>query len=311
MNSIHAGRQTDSRVRDRAFGGSARQHDSMEFFHFLIDILMDEMNPRRNIKDWALDNPMEIKKFNSEPSILWATNQFRKNWMFNKASILADKTDLMEMSLMRCNYCGAERRNWQNTPLKFVTVKPETKPQILAHALAKDLGADTEEELDEYGCESCGKLNADGSAVVVKGHKATSVRYQVWLPDYLWITLNRYANDLHKVETVFTFPEYGLDLTPTFAPNNPASSQPLPPQQTGPFLYDVYAVIQHGGGSIAHGHYWTLQKNFDKPKGGSSGAGAWHRYNDSVVTPAKFADTQTMNTSAIFLVRQGRYKQTL
>ena len=83
----------------------------MEFFHFLIDILMDEMNPRRNIAEWALASQVEIDKYNAEPSILWASNQFRKNWMYNKASELADKTDLIEMSLIRCNKCGAERRN--------------------------------------------------------------------------------------------------------------------------------------------------------------------------------------------------------
>ena len=118
---------------------------------------------------------------------------------------------------------------------------------------------------------------------------------------------------MDKLETVFTFPEYGLDLTPTFPPDNPPSTHPLPRQQTGPFLYDVYAVIQHGGKSIAHGHYWTLQKNFDKPRtvNGSPGAGAWHKYNDETVTPASFADTQTSNTSGIFLVRQGAYKRAL
>src|ERR1700753_1791708 len=109
----------------------------MEFFHFLIDILMDEMNPRRNIKEWALDSPMEIKNFNSIPSTLWATNQFRKNWMFNKGSDLAEKTDLMEMSLFKCENCGAERRNWQNNPLKLVFVKKHPERQNLATALAQ------------------------------------------------------------------------------------------------------------------------------------------------------------------------------
>lgn len=282
----------------------------MEFFHFLIDILMDEMNPRRNIKEWALDSPMEIRNFNSIPSALWATNQFRKNWMYNKGSELADKTDLMEMSIFRCKNenCRAERRNWQNTPIKMVIVKKYPERQNLASALAEDMGPKTLEEVD-FGCESCGEVNADGSAKM-KG-KAWAWRYQAWLPDYLWINLNRYTAELDKVNTVFTFPEYGIDLSATFAPNDPPSPHPLPRQQTGPFLYDVYAVIQHGGGSIAHGHYWTIQKNFDKPKKGGSGAGAWHKFNDSVVTPARFADTQTMNTSAIFLVRQGSYKPAL
>ncbi|KAE9380852.1 cysteine proteinase [Stipitochalara longipes BDJ] len=311
INTLHVGNNIkDSRIRERAFGGSARQHDSMEFFLWLFNVIADETNPRRNIPEWNLDNPLEINSLNADPSVRRATSQFRKKKLYNVASELIDRTDIMEMGVVTCKKCKASRRSWQNNNFKMVTVKKEPPVQRLVDALARDTGIGTLEEVRDFGCESCGTLNPDGSAKVVFGGKdgpvlAEQWRFQVWLPDYLWINLNRYDNALQKIETLFTFPEKGLDLSSTFVPEDPPTDYQIPRQQQGPFKYDVYAVIQHGGSTIAGGHYWTLQRSPDKPTTGGNGSGAWHKFNDSVVTPASFRDTQTSNTSAIFLVRQG------
>ena len=182
-------------------------------------------------------------------------------------------------------------------------VKPYPRTQNLVDAISADLGPRTQETID-FACENCGTKNEKGSYPVIPG-LGTSVRYHAWLPDYLWISLNRYGSNLQKIDTTFLFPETGIDLTPTFAPDTRNAPQPLPRQQTGPFLYDVYAVVQHGGGSIAHGHYWTIAKSLDKKKMGGKGAGSWHKFNDMQVSECGFEATQNYNTSAIFLKRQG------
>jgi ubiquitin carboxyl-terminal hydrolase 8 len=307
VNTVHVGKQINSRIRERAYGGSQRQHDSLEFLHFIIDILMDELNPTRNLPEWKLESDIERRRLNQEPSCLWAAHQFRDNYMANKTSILAQQTDIMEMSITKCNTCHTESRNYQNNPIKFMTVKPSPRVQSLVDAISEETGPRTRELLD-FACETCNPPRGPGEKVEIKEKSATTARYHAWLPDFLWISLNRYGNNLQKLNTTFTFPETGIDLTATFAPDLGLASRPLPRQQVGPFLYDVYAVIQHGGGSIAHGHYWTLAKNFDKPQSGGQGAGAWHRFNDSQVSTAKFEETQTSNTSGIFLRRQGSYK---
>lgn len=83
----------------------------------------------------------------------------------------------------------------------------------------------------------------------------------------------------------------------------------LPPQQKGDFNYDTYAVIQHEGATINSGHYWSLAKSMDKSQirvnGAVQGAGLWHRYNDSIVSGCDFGATQTKQTVAIFMRRQG------
>jgi len=309
INSLHVGANIrDSRIRERAFGGSARQHDSMEFFLWLCNIIADETNPGRNQPEYNLDNEFDIQAYNADPSIRRATSKFRTRKLFNAASDLQARTDVMQMTVTICanKGCGAMRRNWQNNIVKELVVTEEPPVQDLGVALARDTGPGSEETLDSYGCETCGTLGKDGTAKVVFGNKgdvlARAWRYQVWLPDYLWINVNRYTNKLEKIETTYTFPEKGVDLSSTFAPpDDPTPDYPLPRQQQGPFLYDVYAVIQHGGRTIAGGHYWTLARSPDK----NGAAGTWHRFNDSSVTPASFKDTQTSNTSGIFLVRQG------
>jgi ubiquitin carboxyl-terminal hydrolase 8 len=279
----------------------------LEFLHFIVDILMDELNPARNIPEWNLESDLERRSLNQEPSCLWAAHRFREKYMANKTSILAQQTDIMEMSITRCTTCHTESRNYQNNPIKFMTVKKVPSVQNLVDAISEETGPLSRMGVD-FACEHCNPPRRPGEKVEIKAKSATMTRYHAWFPDFLWISLNRYGNDLEKLNTTFLFPETGIDLTATFAPDNGLAPRPLPRQQVGPFLYDVYAVIQHGGASISHGHYWTLAKNFDKPRNGGQGAGAWHKFNDSKVTPARFEDTQTSNTSGIFLRRQGSYK---
>ena len=278
----------------------------MEFFLWLTTIIADETNPNRNIPEWNLDNEGEINNLNMDISARRATDKFRRKKLFHLASKLQARTDIMQMTVTECNICGAIRRNWQNNILKDITVRKEPPVQTLVYALGLDTGPKSKEEIDEYGCESCGEKARDGTAKVKKAEKgyflATSWRYQVWLPDYLWISLSRYNSGLEKIETTYTFPEKGVDLSSVFAPPDPdVEDYPLPRQQKGPFLYDVYAVIQHGGRSIQGGHYWTIARSFDK----KNAASKWHKFNDSTVTPTTFAETQTSNTSGIFLIRQG------
>ncbi|KUJ12556.1 uncharacterized protein LY89DRAFT_623741, partial [Mollisia scopiformis] len=48
INAVHCTVRFGERIRDRAFGGRLRQHDSGEFLVWLLDILEDETNPVRH-----------------------------------------------------------------------------------------------------------------------------------------------------------------------------------------------------------------------------------------------------------------------
>ncbi|CAG8783701.1 14509_t:CDS:1, partial [Racocetra persica] len=108
------------------------------------------------------------------------------------------------------------------------------------------------------------------------------------LPDILLIHLKRFSFDgpfRDKLDTNVFFPLKNLDLTsyvPTPIPQPtqigsipkmdiPGSGGSL--QQTGPFIYDLYAVSNHYGG-LNGGHYTACVRNRNE----------WHTFDDSRVS---------------------------
>ena len=92
--------------------------------------------------------------------------------------------------------------------------------------------------------------------------------------------LKRFRNDDYgrvsrKVHTVIDFPLCGLDMSPyTLPPPDAADQQRIaalaaPPERaadpamTPPYMYDAYAVLQHIGNDLTHGHYTTVVRDVE------------------------------------------------
>jgi len=82
-------------------------------------------------------------------------------------------------------------------------------------------------------------------------------------PNVLVIELKRYNHSNRKNQAFVTFPLVDLDLSKYSVGYNKET-----------FRYDLYGICNHSG-STAGGHYTSFVRNT---------AGAWHLYNDTVVT---------------------------
>lgn len=197
------------------------------------------------------------------------------------------------VQLIRCNLCGAESRVFTPFNQLDIPVSWAGGKETLREAVSKMYGPKSSEKV-ESSCDKCG----------VKVARKTQETYFSYLPDYLVVHLKRYDNLGAKVNTLITFPESKVDMTSSFIPESEHRGS-LERGQAGPFLYDCYGVIQHQGATVQGGHFWAITRALDKGIDGGKGAGAWHKFNDSRVSPASFKDTQNSLTYTILLRREG------
>ena len=98
-----------------------------------------------------------------------------------------------------------------------------------------------------------------------------SKRIMFWsLPTVLVIFFKRWDNRRNKINTNIDFPLLNLDMSKYMQGYNKSS-----------YKYNLYAVVNHSGGS-GGGHYYSYNKNND---------GNWYKYNDTIVS--------TTNTSRL------------
>jgi ubiquitin carboxyl-terminal hydrolase 8 len=132
------------------------------------------------------------------------------------------------------------------------------------------------------------------------------------LPQYLVIHLKRFRNDdygrvARKVHTVIDFPLRGLDMSPyTLPPPDAAEQQRIAqaaaptemaadPAMTPPYVYDAYAVLQHIGSDLTHGHYTTAVRDRMKK--------VWRKYNDTIVRDIEPTGLQNREAYILFYER--------
>ncbi|KAJ1920033.1 hypothetical protein H4219_001562 [Mycoemilia scoparia] len=123
---------------------------------------------------------------------------------------------------------------------------------------------------NRYRCEGCKKL--------VDAAKQMTI-YQ--LPTVLSIQMKRFSSWTGgKINKFVEFPKT-LNMKQYVSRNSPES---------GPFSYDLYAVLVHAGGSARSGHYYAYVK---------APNGIWYEMNDSSVT--QVSERRVMQASAYLL----------
>lgn len=275
-----------------------RQHDSAEFLNFLIEILDDELNPKRNLPPVNIDAPayeaaMRQKGLEDAATYAWNAQCAREN------SVITQRMKGMLGRSTFCSACQGVSRTFELFTYLTLNIPTYSGSLSLIELFQAEYGK--AEPIEDYTCSLCKNSHV----------KATRSTVLCYVPDYLVIQLNRYNNNLQRLPNKITWPEHGLNLgIGCMKPNE--VSRNADSRVKGPFMYDTYAVTMHLGQSISSGHYLTYARSPDKtPSGNADSAGRWHKFNDRDVTSAPFAETQGGQESRnglatiIYLRRQG------
>ncbi|KAJ2648082.1 hypothetical protein IWW40_004170 [Coemansia sp. RSA 1250] len=154
-------------------------------------------------------------------------------------------------SQVSCSRCGYDSNTFD--PLLDISLDIHSGNTI-HKALRSFTRPESLSKGNRYKCESCKRL--------VDATKQMTV-YQ--LPRVLTLQLKRFSVfGGGKINRYVEFP-LSLDMRSYISKNSPES---------GPFEYNLYAVLVHSGGTCRSGHYYCFVK---------SAAGVWYELNDSMV----------------------------
>ncbi|KAI0999691.1 hypothetical protein K3495_g8506 [Podosphaera aphanis] len=273
------------------FGGTQVQHDCNEFLVMLIDILDDELNP---LRDRPGRRPIEEIESSLEkaPTILDAAAIYWADWTSNLGSPITQRMKGISARIITCKICGKSRPVFDQFQQLLLAIPPDGSCS-LNEVLDANYGPNS--ELIEYQsleCSKCGQKTAQEGRI-----------YLVYMPETLIISLMRMTNALSKIKTRVTVP-----LTVRLNNNvviDQYNSKNQDSRGIGPFVYDVYGLGLHSGNTLASGHYRMLARSLDQLAAGKP-AGAWHMFNDRIVTPYNVAAVDPSEISLIFLQRQGK-----
>ncbi|KAK3381315.1 hypothetical protein B0H63DRAFT_475346 [Podospora didyma] len=299
IKSIH-GRTPDGKQKpDRdVFGGSSQQ-DASEFMFFIMDVIDDETNTRRNRKR---DFRKEYKR--GDGTIVQNALHFWQTHSQSSDSIIDRYFRGLDVFITRCRSpsCQEEIRNFQVSDWYIARFDAEVQDTDLETLLSN---GQEWENMPDLRCEKCNSLGRS------RVHKFAR------LPDRLVICISRFkgapgSKAASKNNAKVRFPIRNLDLTPYMADPDPNMLQTQDHHFAGRMMYDCYAVTIHKGREMSSGHYYSFVQD-DQSKDPTD----WFCVNDTHVARVKIdsglsADmTEKMykddNASAymVFYKRQG------
>ncbi|KAM6976466.1 ubiquitin carboxyl-terminal hydrolase 21 [Aplochiton taeniatus] len=252
------------------FSGYSQQ-DAQEFLRFLMDRLHTEINRRPSVRRTGLEPEPKYAKIRieEEASAMWKRHLERDD------SKIVDLFSGQLRSSLHCSICS----HYSTTFDVFCDLSLPIPKRGSAGGVSLKECLDLfsqEEKLDEENAPMCERCNKR----TVSTKKLSIQRF----PQVIVIHLNRFAMSrwsICKSKVCVSFPLTNLDL----GPYGPADS--------GPVLYDLYAVCNHSG-TVNMGHYTAccLEEN------------GWCFYNDSSVTPVSENQLQSSQAYVLFYQRK-------
>jgi len=275
------------------------QQDAKQFLEFMIETLHEDLNANFNRSILQNLTPEQEAYREKLPKYLASKREWQRH-RHREHSPIYDLFGGQTMSRLRCRTCAFVSTTWEFFSSISVEI-PHSQPATLDQCLAqfcRDEGLRGEES---WKCPRCNVTR-----------EATKQITFTRLPQYLVIHLKRFRNDdygrvARKVHTVIDFPLRGLDMSPYTLPPPDATEQQriaqaaaptemVPdPAMTPPYVYDAYAVLQHIGSDLTHGHYTTAVRDRMKK--------VWRKYNDTIVRDIEPTGLQNREAYILFYER--------
>ncbi|KAL4622609.1 ubiquitin carboxyl-terminal hydrolase 21-like [Arapaima gigas] len=252
------------------FSGYSQQ-DAQEFLRFLLDRLHSEINrcpPHRNTLRTSLVPARATLRIGEEAAVMW------KKYLERENSKIVDLFAGQLRSSLHCSVCS----HYSTTFDVFYDLSLPI-PKVLRSVAGGSVSLkdclelfSQEEQLEKENsplCERCGKRTESTKKLTIQK-----------FPKVIVLHLNRFTTSRYSISksTVsVSFPLTQLDLGP------------YGPVDTGPVLYNLYAVCNHSG-TVNMGHYtaYCLDET------------GWQCYNDSRVTPTGESQLQSNQAYVLF-----------
>lgn len=276
------------------------QQDAKQFLEFMIETLHEDLNA--NWDRTILQNltPQQEAFRENLPKYLASKREWQRH-RHREHSPIYDLFGGQTMSRLRCRSCSFVSTTWEFFSSISVEIPHAAPAATLDQCLAQFCRDEPLGGEERWICPRC-KVHREATKQI------TFTR----LPQYLVVHLKRFRNDdygraARKLHTVIDFPLRGLDMSPyTLPPPDAAEQQRIAslaapqekapdPAMTPPYSYDAYAVLQHIGGDLTHGHYTTAVRDRMKR--------VWRKYNDTVVREIDPAGLQNKEAYILFYER--------
>ena len=239
---------------------NGRQQDAQEFLEFLLDYLHEDLNPHAS-RNQLRELTTEEEKYREGLPIPYASFLEWQRYIHRNYSVIVNWFQGQLCSRLTCMIC--KTRSTTYTPFMYLSLPVPPKK----HATIQDCLTDfcREEVLDNDDAWHC--------PVCKKAREATKKLTITRLPHILIIHLKRFTNDGRwndKLTKLVQFPLKELEMSkyvPQLGDGEEGGMQGAtipgfnpPPEQTAPFLYDLYGVVNHYG-TLTAGHYTSYVRD--------------------------------------------------
>ncbi|GES76716.1 cysteine proteinase [Rhizophagus clarus] len=272
------------------FSGTEQQ-DSQEFLSFLLDGLHEDLNIIKEKPKIPELTPKEEEEREYLPSQMVSEMEWEK-YLLRNSSVVVSLFQGQFRNILKCLTC--EKTSTTYNVFMCLTLPIPHNYNGERIDLYNCLNTFVKEEIldgdDAWHCPRCKCLR-----------RATKQLTISRLPDVLLIHLKRFSFNgpfRDKLETMVYFPIRGFDLT-QYIPlpkEQPSTSYNSPYKQSGPFIYDLFAVSNHYGG-LNGGHYTACVRNGYRHE--------WHNFDDSRVSAC---EEYNIMTQLIMVYKKNRKK---
>ncbi|KAF8447100.1 hypothetical protein BDZ91DRAFT_702920 [Kalaharituber pfeilii] len=263
------------------------QQDAQEFLEFLLDGLHEDLNPyatRTKLRELTSDE----EKYRESLPVPYASYLEWQRYIHRNFSVIVNWFQGQLSSRLTCMTCNTKSTTYNPFMYLSLPIPPGKKPTI-RDCLEEFCREEILEKEDAWHCPNC-----------KKPRKATKKLTITRLPHMLIIHLKRFTNKglwRDKLNTPISYPLKELDLSKYVPQFDNASVPPdfvPPPEQTAPFLYDLYGVCNHYG-TLNGGHYTAFVRN--------SYNEAWNLFDDSKASRIAEEEVVSKNAYVLFWVR--------